>query len=252
MPRKNGKGGGGSAHDRAMARAKTEQSKPVPSEASLAPLLPTSVKVPFFDSPRLTFPIAALSLFAACVLTFLGVRLKNLSVLLVVAWIISIPAVLILCQFLPRHRNVARIVTFVVLAVGLYLIDIYNPPPAAEAGNKQVFVENQGTIGTLNQSGNSFIGTPPPGSPSGPIVHTGGNNGTLTVEGMNACYLGFWKCVLAAVEKHSGNKEAIETDVRFLKFHSNRAFKNGPSDECRQEIDNAAQIITANAVDESR
>jgi len=91
----------------------------------------TAAEVRFIETPKFAIGFALFSLVACIVLTVLGVRLKHLSWLFIIAWIFSIPTAWIFSGRLKR-RLVRVAVTILVLtatAIGLYFLNVYTGPP---------------------------------------------------------------------------------------------------------------------------
>jgi hypothetical protein len=87
---------------------------------------PSTIQTPkFYETPAFAIAMSMLSFSVAFVLTVLGVRMKNLSWLFVLAWVCAIPAVLILCRDIKNllRRNIVRGLILILCAGVLYLID---------------------------------------------------------------------------------------------------------------------------------
>ena len=159
MPREENWGHGQPSARRSLRREMQRLGLELSTPASVpGPILPNKV-IPFIEHPRVAIAVALFSLAGACVLTVFGVRMKNLSLLFFAAWIFCIPAIVILCGFLPRFRKAAMLAGILLAAGILYYGDIHNPAiseaTVQEGGS---LVHNQGTIGTVSIINSAVIG----------------------------------------------------------------------------------------------
>jgi hypothetical protein len=100
-----------------------------PPNQSQHPAKATEVR--FIETPKFAIALAFFSLAASIVLTVLGVRMKQLSWLFIVAWIFAIPAVWISSVRLKSRslRLAVNILVLAAVAVGLYSIDFHTRLP---------------------------------------------------------------------------------------------------------------------------
>ena len=112
---------------REMRRLRLDKKPPVQSLKK-----DSAEKARFIETPKFGIGFAFLSVGASIVLTVLGVRMKHLSWLFIIAWIFACPAVWIFSERLkPRlFRAVACILVLVAIAIGLHFLDAYTRPPA--------------------------------------------------------------------------------------------------------------------------
>lgn len=90
-----------------------------------------AAEIPFIKAPEFAIGVALFSLLVGILLTVLGVRMKDLSWLFMVAWVFVIPTTYIFCGRLRPmpFRVVLNIFVLVATGVGLYSLDIHTRPP---------------------------------------------------------------------------------------------------------------------------